>query len=229
MAQKTALITGGNGNLGTHVVKAFTDKGYHVIAPIAPGSAPFQDTAIDTPIIDLNDEATVDEFVAGVKARHENIDVLICLVGGFAMGDIEATDRMALQKMFDINFFTAWQIARPVFDQMLTQPDGGRILLIGARAALQPKVGQGMIAYSLSKNLIFHLADLLNAAGKERNIVTSVLVPSVIDTPTNRQSMPDADFNKWVSPEDIAKSMLYLCSEEGRSLREPVLKLYNES
>jgi NAD(P)-dependent dehydrogenase (short-subunit alcohol dehydrogenase family) len=88
---------------------------------------------------------------------------------------------------------------------------------------------KGAVAYGLSKSLIFRLAELLNAEAKSADIVTSVIVPSTIDTPENRAAMPDADFSTWVQPTMIAETIAYYASENARHLREPVIKVYNKA
>ena len=86
-----------------------------------------------------------------------------------------------------------------------------------------------MVAYSLAKSLIFRLAELMNDEAKGKNIVTSVVVPSTIDTPQNRKAMPDADFSNWVKPEAIADAIYFYCTDEAAVLREPLIKVYNNS
>jgi NAD(P)-dependent dehydrogenase (short-subunit alcohol dehydrogenase family) len=94
---------------------------------------------------------------------------------------------------------------------------------------MEARNGKGMVAYGLAKSLIFRLAELMNDEAKGHNLVTSVIVPSTIDTPQNRKSMPDANFNKWVKAEEIAGIIYYYCSDAARSLREPVIKVYGNS
>jgi NAD(P)-dependent dehydrogenase (short-subunit alcohol dehydrogenase family) len=130
--------------------------------------------------------------------------------------------------MIALNFDTAYNCVHAVFPSMVKQ-GGGRIVLVGARPALQAHAGKGMVAYALSKSLIFKLAELINADGKDKNVVCSVIVPSTIDTPANRKAMPDASFNDWVTPEQIANTVAFLVSDDGISLREPVLKLYGNA
>lgn len=84
-----------------------------------------------------------------------------------------------------------------------------------------------MVAYGLSKSLIFHLAELMNDEAKGKNIVTNVVVPGTIDTPQNRSAMPDADFNNWVKPEAIAEIIYWHCTNNASVLRENILKVYN--
>ena len=85
------------------------------------------------------------------------------------------------------------------------------------------------LAYSLSKGLVFHLAELINAYGKEKNISATVLVPSIIDTPINREAMPEADFSTWVTPQALADMVAYLLTPSGKQVSESVIKLYNKS
>ena len=112
---------------------------------------------------------------------------------------------------------------------MITQVTGGRIVFVGARPALRPKDANKSLGYALSKSLIFKLAESLNAAGSDKNVTASVVVPSTIDTPVNRQAMPNADFNAWVKAEDIASAMAQLCSSDTAAWREAIVKIYNRS
>ena len=130
--------------------------------------------------------------------------------------------------MISLNFTTAYSVARPVFLQMKKQ-NSGRIILVGSKPGMIAENGKDYIAYALSKSLIFKLAEYLNADGAKHNVVSSVIVPGTIDTPANRKSMPQANFSNWVSPEEIAATMLFLCSDESKSLREPVIKIFGNS
>ena len=89
----------------------------------------------------------------------------------------------------------------------------GRIFLIGSRPGLDMRNSNGMTAYGLAKSLIFRLAELMNDEAKGSNVVTNVVVPSTIDTPQNRKAMPDAKFDTWVKPEDIANVIYYHCQQ----------------
>ena len=89
--------------------------------------------------------------------------------------------------------------------------------------------GKGMTAYALAKSMIFRLAELMNEEARGSAVVTSVIVPSTIDTPQNRAAMPDADFTQWVSPAAIASAVYFYCTEEADVIREPVIKLFARS
>jgi len=105
--------------------------------------------------------------------------------------------------------------------------NNGKIVFVGARPAIQASAGKNLIAYGLSKSLLFKLAEYLNAEAKGKNVTVSVVVPSTIDTEPNRKSMPDAHFEKWVKPEALAEVLEFMISDKGSVLREIVLKVYN--
>lgn len=228
---KTILITGANGNLGAATVKKFLDEGYKVVAVDHSGThlgfAASHDN-FELRSVDLTDETAVVSFMEEVVELYGRIDGALLLAGGFAMGDIDNTDGEALKKMYSLNFETAYFPARILFRHML-QNGYGRLVFMGSRPALKPEQGKGTIGYALSKSLLFHLAELLNASAKGKNVVASVVAPSTIDTPINRQSMPDADPAAWVKPEQVATLLEFICSEKGDALREPVYKIYNNA
>jgi NAD(P)-dependent dehydrogenase (short-subunit alcohol dehydrogenase family) len=229
--KKNVLITGASGNLGKATVQRFISEGYNVIATVSPGkSVGFSvDGELHEYEADLTDEQSVNAVIEKIILDHATLDAALLLVGGFAMGNIKNTDGPALKKMLALNFDTAYFVARPVFNHMLSQPQGGKLIFIGSRPALKANDGKGTIAYALAKSLIFKLADLLNAEGASKNVTASVIVPSTIDTEANRNAMPDKDFSSWVKPEEIADAMVFLCSNSGKPLRETVLKIYNRS
>jgi len=229
---RTIIITGANGALGTATVKKFLDEGYKVVA-VGHGAADHLSFAAANANfawkeVDLSREENATAFIQSTIAAHGRIDGALMLAGTFAMGDIAATDAAILHKMISINFETAFFIARSLFGHMMEQ-GYGRLVFIGARPALKPEQGKGTLAYSLSKGMLFHLADLLNATAKGKNVVTSVVVPSTIDTATNRKDMPDADFTAWVKPEQIAETLEFICSSQGDPIREGIYKIYGNA
>ena len=228
--KKNVLITGASGNLGKATVEKFLSEGYTVIATVTPGKPlGFDAEGVHAYEADLTDEKSVDTVVKQIITDHTTLDAALLLVGGYASENIQNTDGALLKKMFALNFDTAYFVARPVFQQMLAQPNGGRIIFVGSRPALLAKEGKNSLAYGLAKSLIFKFADVLNAEGSSKNVTASVIVPSTIDTEVNRKAMPDKDFTAWVKPEEIAESMAYLCSARSNALRETVLKLYNRA
>lgn len=228
---KTVIITGANGNLGVATVKKFLDESYHVIAIDGKDdhlSFAKANNNFEFHTIDLTNEATTENFINAVIAKQGKVDAALMLVGGFAMGNITETAGAAIQKQFSLNFETAYFIARPLLQQM--QENGyGRLVFIGARPAINPAQGKGLVAYALTKSLLFKFAEFINEENKGTNVVASVVVPSTIDTVINRESMPDADPANWVKPGQIADVLEFICSEKGSVLREPVYKVYNNA
>jgi NAD(P)-dependent dehydrogenase (short-subunit alcohol dehydrogenase family) len=198
------------------------------VIPNDPVKLDISDKNFEISTADLMSEAASEKFVAGTINNHATIDAAVLTVGGFAMGDIQGSTIADISKQFKLNFETAYNVARPVFLQMIKQ-GSGRIFLIGSKPGSDMRNSKGMIAYGLAKSLIFRLAELMNQEAKGKNVVTSVIVPSTIDTPQNRQSMPDAEFKSWVKPEAIADVIFYYCSDEAAILRESVIKVYNNA
>ncbi|HRP55086.1 SDR family NAD(P)-dependent oxidoreductase [Agriterribacter sp.] len=228
---KTIIITGANGNLGAVTVKKFLEHDYRVIAVARSGSElgfASDNKNFELHQLDLSDENTSHLFIKKAISLYGSIEGGLFLAGGFAMGNIESTTGDALRKMFALNFETAYHISHILFEHML-QNDYGRLVFIGAKPVLQPEHAKNSVAYTLSKSLLFSLANILNAAAEGKNVTASVVAPSTIDTPSNRESMPDADWSKWVKPEQIADVLEFICSDNGLPLREPVYKIYNDA
>jgi NAD(P)-dependent dehydrogenase (short-subunit alcohol dehydrogenase family) len=229
--QGIVWVTGSTGNLGRAVCRRFRDEGFPVLGTLFPGEAPPQgagSSGIEYHTVDLSDAAATSAAVAEIAGRAGGIDTAVLTAGGFAMGDIRQTSLEDIHSQLKLNFDTAYNAARPVFLHML-EKGMGRIFLVGSRPGMDMRDGKGMTAYSLSKSLVFRLAELMNREAAGTGVVVCVLVPSTIDTPQNRASMPDADPGRWVSPEAIAETILYYSSPAAVHLREPVLKVYNKA
>lgn len=228
---KTVIITGASGNLGQAVTKKFIAEGFKVIGTVIPNDPvvlDFPPEQFEKVVVDLMNEDDAQKFINGVISKYGSVDVAVLTVGGFAMGKIAETKTSDIQKQYKLNFETTYNVARPAFLQMMQQ-GRGRIFIIGARPGLDAKFGKGMVAYSLSKSLIFRLAGMLNDESKGTNVVTSVVVPSTIDTPQNRQSMPEAKFESWVKAEQIAEVIYFYSNENASVIREPLIKVYNNA
>ena len=228
---KTAIVTGASGNMGQAVIKKLIDEGYQVIGTVIPNDPvpmDFPEDKLEKVIVDLMNEDDSAKFVNDVTSKYGSVDAAVLTVGGFAMGSVPETKTSDIAKQYKLNFETAYNVARPVFTQMMKQ-NNGRIFIIGSKPGLSSVNSKGMVAYGLAKSLIFRLAELMNAEAKGTNVVVSVIVPSTIDTPQNRKSMPDADPAKWVKPEAIADVIHFYCTDAASVLREPIIKVYNNS
>lgn len=221
--ERNIIITGAAGNLGKEVVAKFKREGYKVIATILPNSEEEVEDADDVYEVDVTSEESVAEFAKEYQLQYGEVDAIGLLVGGYASGGIEDTSVQDIEKMMKLNFFTAFNIVKnflPVFKKA----DFGTFLFVGARPSLQPADGKNVVAYALSKSLLFQLADYVAEEVKDSKIRSHIFVPSIIDTPSNREAMPEADFSEWVSPAEIAEAMHYAVNTP--SLRNMTFKLY---
>lgn len=222
---RNIIITGAGGNLGSAVVEKFKREGYYVIALLQPGKNHEVEEADDTYEVDVTDEVAVAEFIIEYHLQYGDVDALAFLVGGYTSGGIADTSQSDLEKMFNLNFFSAFHLVKGFLPYMKKQ-DKGTFLFVGARPALQIEDAGATLAYSLSKKLVISLAEIVGEETKNTPIRSHVFVPSIIDTPPNRESMPDADFNKWVRADEIAEAMHYAVNMH--ALRNMTFKLYGE-
>ncbi|NCI51443.1 SDR family NAD(P)-dependent oxidoreductase [Sediminibacterium roseum] len=228
---KTVIITGANGNLGTAVTQTFLNKGYRVIATVFEEKmiAEFiSHTNLDVRVVNLSDDGATAGFIASVIRQYEKIDAALMLVGGFAMGGIDATAVADIDKQISLNFKTAYHVTQPVLQHMKAH-GAGRLVFIGARPAIEASQGKDMVAYGLSKSLLFKLAEYINAENKGSNITATVVAPSTLDTPLNRKSMPNTDPEIWVKPAALAEILEFVVSDKSEVIREAVLKVYNNA
>jgi NAD(P)-dependent dehydrogenase (short-subunit alcohol dehydrogenase family) len=227
----SVIITGANGGLGVEVTNRLAEDGYHVLAVTGQhGAGKISGKKNITSFqVDLLKEDKAETFVNKAVETTSDLNAAVLLVGGFAMGKLSETSKKDLEKMIDLNFYTAFHLIRPLMKHFTGNPEGGRFILVGARPALDSSAGKDFFAYSLSKAMVIKLAEFINIEGKDKNISATVIIPSVIDTAANRQAMPDADFSKWVPPQAIAETISFYLSREGRMIREAVVKLYNRS
>lgn len=228
---KTVIITGANGNLGSAVTNTFLSKGYKVVATVINEDAkkdfaPNENLQIE--VVNLTNEEETESFLGSTIEKYKTIDAALLLVGGFAMGNIYQTKSDDIKKQITLNFDTAYHVAKPLFQHMV-ENNNGRIVFIGSRPSLNAVDGKNLIAYGLSKSLLFKLSEYLNEEAKGKNVTSTVVVPSTLDTPLNRKNMPDAKPDDWVKPKALADILEFVVSEKSSPLRETILRVYNNS
>lgn len=222
---RNIIVTGSAGNLGRAVISKFKREGYKVIAVVEPDTDATVPDADDVYQVDVTDEEAVEEFAKEYYTQYGELDCLALLVGGFAMGSLEETTLADLEKMIKLNFFSAFNIVRR-FMPTMKNANRGCFLFVGAKPAMETGEGNSALAYALSKRLVVDLAEITAKEAEGTPIRSHVFVPSILDTPQNRESMPDADFSKWVSPADVADAMHYAANTG--ALRSMAFKLYGE-
>ena len=225
MLSKTALVTGANGGLGTHVTKALLDAGF-VVVGLAPKiqQSDFSHPNFTALPASLDSLEVAKKAADSVIARFGKIDVLAHLVGGFAGGQtIADTDDATFQRMFDMNVNSAFHILRAVIPQM-RKAGGGRIIAIGSRAAESPGASVG--AYSASKAALVSLIRTVAIENKDAGITANAILPGTMDTPANRKAMPGADVSQWVQPASIASLIVWLAGDAGKDVTGATIPVY---
>ncbi|HLW14394.1 MAG TPA: SDR family NAD(P)-dependent oxidoreductase [Flavobacteriaceae bacterium] len=212
---KLAVVSGASGNLGQAVVQYFLKQSYHVVGLVRSQSKEVLKNYEEMEV-DLMDEKATQSCVDIILKKYDKIDVAVLTAGGFKSGSIDKAFREDLEHQYRLNFLTAFHFARPALLQMKTQQKG-RLFFIGSQPGMDTTKGTNNVAYSLSKSQLFQLANIFNSETKDLDVKTYVIVPSTIDTPENRKSMPNADYSKWEKPEDIAKIIGYHSKDKGAS------------
>jgi NAD(P)-dependent dehydrogenase (short-subunit alcohol dehydrogenase family) len=225
------VVTGGTGALGTAVVQALVDAGAVCHVPyVHAGEAqrfPLRqhDKVTLLAVSDLADETTVARLYDGVPKLWASIH----LAGGFAMSPVAETDKAALMQQVDMNFVTCFLCCRAAVNAIARAGDGGRIVNVAARPALEWRSGAGMAAYTASKAAVAALTVALAEEVAKDGILANAVAPSILDTATNRAAMPKADFAAWPKVEEVAATIVFLASPENRVTRGGIVPVYGRS
>lgn len=207
---RSVIVTGGFGALGQTVAKAFADQGDKVarvdFAQDAPSELP---GALDIGGVDLTDAKATQAALDKVASAHGGIDVLANIAGGFTWETMADGSIDSWARMHSMNVMTAATITKLALP-LLQKSSEGRIINMGAGGAV--KAGMGMGPYAASKSGVHRLTEALAEELAGTSVTINAILPSIIDTPTNRKDMPDADFSEWVTPKSIANVILFLAS-----------------
>jgi NAD(P)-dependent dehydrogenase (short-subunit alcohol dehydrogenase family) len=210
MDGKVIVVTGALGALGKVVAASALKRGARVAGvDHAASHVAATPNRIELGSVDLTDAAQAGNAIDAAASHFGKLDALINIAGGFAFETIAEGDPKTWQRMYALNVLTALNSSRSAIPYLAASPSG-RIVNVGAMGALQ--AGSGMGAYAASKAGVHRLTEALAAEWKGRITVNAVL-PSTIDTPANRASMPRADFGKWVTPQELADVILFLASD----------------
>lgn len=233
---KVAIVTGGTGGLGGAVVAALLDAGATVAVPyqrdgeldeLRARMSIAATAPLSGAVADLTDEAAVADFCAGVAQAQGGIDILVNIAGGFAGGDpVHKTPWSIWQQQLDINLKTT-ALACAAATPHLIARGGGAIVNVGTRTATQP--GAYLAAYAASKRAVLQLTEALAAELREHDITVNAILPSVIDTPANRQGDPTAGGGTWVRPADIARVILFLLGPDARIISGAHVPVYGKA
>jgi NAD(P)-dependent dehydrogenase (short-subunit alcohol dehydrogenase family) len=220
MDGRVVVVTGALGALGEVVAEIALARGARVAGvDRAPSQLPAMADRIELGGVDLSDAAQAKTAIEAVASHFGRLDVLINIAGGFAFETVAEGESRTWQRMYALNVLTALNASRSALPH-LTASGAGRIVNIGAMAALQ--AGAGMGPYAASKAGVHRLTEALAAECKGKVTVNAVL-PSTIDTAANRASMPNADFGKWVTPQELAEVILFLASDAANAVTGALL------
>ncbi|WP_232686092.1 SDR family oxidoreductase [Halobacterium zhouii] len=222
------LVTGASGALGSAVCQTFADAGATVAGTDVV--EPNEDTELDRGEVpfyrgDLTDDEDAERVVSGVVEAHGGLDCLCNVAGMWKGGDpIEDTDVETFQQVFDVNLKTMYLASKHALPHL--QESEGAIVSVSARASLEGGEGDG--PYRASKAGVRLLTETI-AEENEGKVRANAVMPSVIDTPANREMMPDADHDSWVDPADIARVVLTLCSDAVPPTSGAAVPVYGEA
>ncbi len=234
-AGKVALVAGGTGGLGRAVSLAFLRESAELIVTYRDDQE-FVDlktqagenvSRLTGRQVDVTDEAAVEQLIAGIGTQGKTLDVLVNSVGGYAGGmKLWEMDTKVLDQMLALNLRSGFILSRAAATVMLRQGKGA-IVNVASKAALDH--GAGVAAYAASKAAAVAMMDSLAADLKGTGVRVNSILPSIIDTEANRKGMPGADFAKWPKPEDIARVILFLCSDDARVVHGAAIPVYGDS
>ncbi|MBI3768758.1 MAG: SDR family oxidoreductase [Deltaproteobacteria bacterium] len=226
---KIALITGGTGALGRVVSAAFVAAGARIVVTyVADHELPGFEAAVskerrEIAQVELTSRAAIDALVARIVATHGHLDVLLNLAGGFGAGPITETNEHELDRLFAMNVKTAFLCTQAVLPTMIRQRRG-RIVNVTSRPALIG--GAGVSAYAITKAGVAALTRAAADEVREHGVTVNAIAPSTIDTPANRAAMPKVDPARWVKPEEIAATLVFLASDAAAATSGAIIPVY---
>jgi NAD(P)-dependent dehydrogenase (short-subunit alcohol dehydrogenase family) len=232
---KVVLVTGGTGGLGRAVTLAFLEEGAKLVVTYRKqeefdaltNAAGTNGSRLEGHTVDVTDEAAVRQLIEKIVGKHRRLDVMVNTVGGYAGGTkLWELETKVFDQILALNLRSGYALARAAVRAMLKE-GRGYIVNVAAKAAFDHAAGAA--AYAASKSAAVALLDSLAADLKGSGIRVNTILPSIIDTEVNRKAMPKADFAKWPKPEEIARVILFLCSDDARVIHGAAIPVYGDS
>jgi NAD(P)-dependent dehydrogenase (short-subunit alcohol dehydrogenase family) len=228
---QSALITGGTGGLGAAVVSSFLEAGWHVVVPwVAEQELERVEQHERLTLIqaDLFDPDSVETVVSAAVGPPETpLKAVVNLVGGYsAPGRVHEAPFEDFRRQLALNLEPTYLVVSASIPHLISS-GGGAIVCVSARPALEPF--SGAAGYITAKAGVLAFARAVAAEYKHDRVRCNAILPSVIDTPGNRASQPDADFSKWVTPEEIAGVVRFLCSDESAPISGAAVPVYGRA
>jgi NAD(P)-dependent dehydrogenase (short-subunit alcohol dehydrogenase family) len=234
---KVAIVTGATGALGRVVVKMLLDQGARVVSTYQTEESQKElvnhvgENAAKLIGVqaDVTDESSVQALFQKVVIQYGRVDILLNIVGTFRAGsDVATTEESNWDFMMNVNLRSAFLCSKAAL-QLMVKQNYGRIVSISSRAAVEKRFRNKSGAYAISKMGIIVLTETIAEEFRKYDINANCIIPSTIDTPDNRRNMPDADFSKWVKPEEVAKVILFLVSDEAKAISGASVPVYGKA
>jgi NAD(P)-dependent dehydrogenase (short-subunit alcohol dehydrogenase family) len=231
---KVVLVAGGTGGLGRAVTLAFLEEGAKVVATYREReeldalkiTAGVNTARLDGVAVDVTDEAAVRQLTEKIVGKYRRLDAMVNTVGGYAGGTkLWELETKVFEQMLALNLRSGYALARAAVRAMLKEGHGA-IVNVAAKAAVDH--AGGAAAYAASKSAAVALLDSLAEDLKGSGVRVNTILPSIIDTEANRKAMPKADFAKWPRPEEIARVILFLCSDDARVIHGAAIPVYGD-
>jgi NAD(P)-dependent dehydrogenase (short-subunit alcohol dehydrogenase family) len=233
---KVVLVAGGTGALGREVAMAFLEAGARVAITYRKPEefeafvAAAERTGSQAPegaCVDVTDVAAVEKYVGELAARRGRLDILVNAVGGYGGGkNVWEAGAADYDQMMSLNLKAGFALTHAAVPVMIRQ-NRGWIVNVASKAAYGHSPGAAL--YAASKAAALVLIESLAEEVKTYNINVNSIVPSIFDTAANRQAMPKADYSKWPKPEEIARVVLFLCSEDARLIHGAAIPVYGHT
>jgi len=234
-SEKVVLIAGGTGGLGRGVSLAFLEEGAKVVVTYRDQkefdalerAAGGNSSSLAGHVVDVTNEAAVNQLVKRVLAKYGQLDAVVNAVGAYAGGmTLWETEPKVFEQMLALNLRSGYLISRSVVPVMLKQKRGA-IINVASKAAVDHAAGAA--AYAASKAAAGAMMDSLAADSKGTGVRVNSILPSIIDTEANRKAMPGADFAKWPKAQEIARVILFLCSDESKLVHGAAVPVYGDT
>jgi len=237
MELDSAFVTGGTGALGVAVTRRFLEAGYRVAVTYRSETEwealrreqerPAREGALLGLPADVTQEDSVRQAIGTAAERFGELRVLIHLAGGYRGGErVESVEERTVRGMIELNLVSAFWAAKHAIPHVKRGPDG-RLLFISSRGALE--CYPGAAAYAAAKLGLHALVQTLAKELRKSGVTANAVLPSVIDTPANRASMPDADFSAWVRPDAVAGLLAYLASRGAGAVSGALVPIYGRA
>ncbi len=233
--RNVVLVAGGTGGLGRAVTSAFLSEGATVVVTYRnqlewealKSAAAANSSRLEGHVVDVTDETAVSQLIEKILLKHNRLDAMVNTVGGYAGGlKFWEMETKVFEQMLNLNLRSGYALSRAAVPAMLKQ-GRGTIVNVAAKAAFDHAAGAS--AYAASKAAAVAMLDSLAADVKGTGVRVNTILPSIIDTEANRKAMPKADFAKWPKPRDIARVILFLCSDDAKVIDGAAIPVYGDS